>query len=249
MVRICRARIVGLVTRVAVRRSPGVDAIYVTTCTGDIDMCPGQWERGLAVIECCWLPCSGRVADLTIGRELSRGVIGIRCAVVILQVTGGACGADVKVSVYVAGVARNASVRTSEWKCRFAVIEGCWSPSVGGVADGTIRREIASLMIRVRRAVVVVHVARSAVSRSACIFAADVALRTLQICVHTSERETSVCSVIELGAGPTRSRMANAAVTREGRLRVIGIRRSVVILCVAPETTDGRSLREAAHVA
>ncbi len=111
VVRIRGAGVIRLVARVTVCRSPGVDAVYVTTCASDTDVSSSQWEHGLAVIKARRLPCGSGVADLTVRRKLRRDVIGICCAVVVLHVTRRAGGAETsEVAIYVTGGTSHARV-------------------------------------------------------------------------------------------------------------------------------------------
>ena len=83
------------------------------------------------------------------------------------------------------------------------------------MTHGTIRGEPRGGVIRVRRLVEILHVARRAIGWRAIETSVDVALRALQSCVRSSQGEAGECRMIELCAGPGHRRVALLTSTRE----------------------------------
>ena len=117
------------------------------------------------------------------------------------------------------------------------------------MANRTIHREVGRLVIWICRGVVVLGVARSAISRRAAVLASDVTLHALQSRMHTRQSEASESRVIELRRRPVGGRVAHGAVSWEIGLHVIRVGRAVVVFRVAPKTCNRRALRKAIHMA
>jgi len=106
---------------------------------------------------------------------------------------------------------------------------------VAGRAGG---RESGLDVIRIRRPVEILDVARSAVGGRAHELSIDVAQIAGHVYVRAGERERRL-AVVKIRGRPCRGRMAGRAGRRESRLRVIGIRRAVEILDVARSAIGG----------
>ena len=83
------------------------------------------------------------------------------------------------VVVHVALRALHARVRASEWERRLGMIKRCWHPRRGGVADFAGLRDPSRRVVRIRRALVILQVARDAGGRSEVEVPVCVALITL----------------------------------------------------------------------
>jgi len=88
MVRVCRCLIIGLVTRIAIRRRPGKFSVDVALRARNIYVRPGQRKHRLRVIEDRACPRRRRVADGAVGRETRLHVVRICRPVVVLNVAG-----------------------------------------------------------------------------------------------------------------------------------------------------------------
>ena len=69
MVRVCRARVVGLVTRIAVRRNCRVIVVHVAIGAGNRRVRTRQRERRVVVVKARWDPCRRVVANVALLRE------------------------------------------------------------------------------------------------------------------------------------------------------------------------------------
>ncbi len=95
VIRVRRRLVVCLVTGIAVGGSTRVNPTNVATGARNVDMRPGQREPRQVVVEARRSPRRGRVAHVALGGESRRLMIGIVSAVVIVQMAGGAGGAQV----------------------------------------------------------------------------------------------------------------------------------------------------------
>src|SRR6185437_5533884 len=99
---------------------------------------------------------------------------------------------QVVVAIYVTLRARCAYVHSGQRKTGGRVIKGGLQPRHGVVADGAVRGESRLRVVRVRGAVVVLHVALIARATGQVVVVVDVTLRTLQsrmsVCQRKSDR-------------------------------------------------------------
>lgn len=115
VVGISRASVIGLVARVAVRRQGRVVVVDVATGAGNGHVRSRQRERRVVVIEAGRYPCRRVVTHVALLRKSHRGVIGIGCALKILQVTANTSRAgQVIVVVDVARSARSSRMRSRQ---------------------------------------------------------------------------------------------------------------------------------------
>ena len=122
-------------------------------------------ERVITAGQSCGQPCSRRVARGAGGWPSRRRVVRIRGSGVVLGVAGvairrGSC----KHVVDVAQGASHSGMRARQRERRVVVIEGRAKPVGGGVTRVARGREAGRLVIRIRRGVVIRHVAVGAKS-------------------------------------------------------------------------------------
>lgn len=125
MVRVrCRVVVVHM-ARCASGWQSGVVAAHMTLRAGHCRVQAGQRELGHAVVEGCGLPSSGAVANRAGCGQASRFVVGVSCAVVILDVARGAVGRDSGVlAPHVARGTRHRRVLSGQREFRvFRVVE------------------------------------------------------------------------------------------------------------------------------
>lgn len=205
MVRIARAQVVGLVTRITVGRGSFVHAVDMTFRARNGYVCAGKRERRLAVVKLRTVPGTSRVANLAVGGESRRFMVRIGGAVVVVQVTGHARGLKIgEVPIHVTGHTWERCVFTGERELRFGVIEGGWTPAAGGMTDRTIGRKSGCFVVGIVGLVVVADMAGGAVRGRAGESAVDVACRASYGCVKTGERKLGEGPVIEMRVIPTR---------------------------------------------
>jgi len=112
VVRIRCALVVLLVTAITGRWQGSVVVVDMTVRARRSDMRAGQREGGVVVVEGRRRPGGCGVANVAGLREPGRGVIRVRCAVVVLQMTRSTSSAcQVVVSVYMALSALHTGVR------------------------------------------------------------------------------------------------------------------------------------------
>lgn len=131
------------------------------------------------------------------------------------------------------------------------MVEICGVPTRGSVAGGAGGgRKTCLQMRRIVRAVVLLHVARSAIRRGSHELAIDVALQTRNAYMLADQREIRGLVVIEGGVEPTGRVVAGGAHPRDKtRLRVRRIIGGGVILRMATVAICGSPLEFAADVA
>lgn len=136
VIRICGPSIVCLVARVAGRRRPCIDVIYVTLDAIYRRVRAGKRERSVVVVERRSGPIRRRVACVAGRREPCGGMSRIGCTVPIRLVAAVACGGQCcVVVVHMALSTVEARVRSSERESRVVVIERRGAPSARGVAN------------------------------------------------------------------------------------------------------------------
>ena len=110
-------------------------------------------------------------------RESAGNVIRVVCRVEVIHVTRRAgCAQSCEDVVHVTLGALYVNVRSRQWERRVVVIERRACPGGRCVAGGAIGRESSSLVIRIRRAVVIGHVATGASRTCQAVVAIHVAL-------------------------------------------------------------------------
>lgn len=159
----------GVVARIRV--AGGTNTIRVAVIRGEVRVI----ERGSG-------PCGGRMAGVTGRREASRLVIGVGGPIVVggMATIAGRWQRRVVV-VHVALRALHAGVRAREWKCSLGMIKCCRHPCRGGVADLAGLWDPGGRVVRIRRALVILQVARDAGGRSEAEVSVRVALIALQV--------------------------------------------------------------------
>ena len=95
-------------------------------------------------------------------------------------------------------------MRTRQWEPCFAVIERSPRPTGRRMAHRAIRWETSRHMVRIRRLVEIVDVARGTGRRRPRELAVDVATRARHGHVRTCQRERRKCIVIKSRRGPCR---------------------------------------------
>ena len=122
------------------------------------------------------------MTDLALLREAHRYVIRIgRSGEILLMAAVARRRQAGVIVVHMALRALHARVRASEWECRLGVIKCCRHPRRGGVADLAGLRDPGRRVVRIRRALVILQVARDAGGRSEVEVAVRVALIALQV--------------------------------------------------------------------
>jgi hypothetical protein len=173
------------------------------------------------------------MAQLARLREPGRHMVGIRGPREILCVAGCAGRAgEVVVAVHVTLGALQRSMRAGQRESRGCVIEGRPRPGNGRVARVAGGGKSGLHVVRVGRALVVLHVARGASARGQAIVAVDVALCALQGSVRSSKSE-SRAGMVESGSGPGSRAVTALASLRERSLHMVRIGGALVVLHVA----------------
>jgi len=141
-----------------------------------------QRPAGRSMIEDRLGPRGCVVTDFALLGEAHGHVIRIgRSGVVFLMAAvAGRWQAGVVV-VHVALRALHAGVRAREWKCSLGMIKCCRHPCRGGVADLAGLWDPGGRVVRIRRALVILQVARDAGGRSEAEVSVRVALIALQV--------------------------------------------------------------------
>lgn len=183
----------GVVLHVAARAvgaERSVVSVHVAVRAGHIYVRACQRELSRIVIECSRLPCCRRVTRLA-GRRESRGyVVGVLRALVILQMASRTIGTDGRiVPANVTGRTRHIHVRARQWELCLAVIERRRLPRCRRVAHLAGCRYSRGSMVRVGRALVVLHVTTGAIGTDCRVVAADMTGRAGHAYVRSSERE------------------------------------------------------------
>ncbi len=121
-------------------------SIRVTGVTRQVFVLPCQREAGICVIEGRTTPIVRGVAGATIRAELTVMGIFVRMAGVA------SAGRALINAVCVAGIAGGIAVLSGQRETCVAVVEGCPTPTVRGMAGTTIRTELTVMGIFVRMA-------------------------------------------------------------------------------------------------
>ncbi len=243
MVWICRAQILGLMTGKAVRRRPGEHIVDMATgtCHGHVRACKREWR--VVVVENCPRPGHRCMAGVAGGGKTGGRMLGVGRGIEVFDMARITVGRQRReVVVHMTGGASQARVRPGKGERGFGMVERGWYPCHRGMADRAISRKSGRFVIRIRGGVIRAHVARRAVGRSSRKLTVDVALRALQGCVRTGEREFGEGGMVKRGVGPVDGRVTHATVAREARLDMIRIGSGHKFLLVAGVAICRRSL-------
>ena len=230
----------------------GVVAIHVTLRALHRRVRPGQREPGGRVIERRARPRSCVVALRTGLRECGLHVVRIRGSLEILQMATdarGVRGSQVVVAVYMALSALDSRVGPAQRESGGRVIKGRVVPRSCVVALRTGLRETGLHVIRFRRGVEILDVARRAIGGRSYKIAINVALRACHVGVRTGQRKFRKGGVIESRRIPSARVVAGLAGRRETRLCVRRIVRLIEVRHVAAHATCRRLRELAAGVA
>ena len=201
------------------------------------------------MVERAGVPIRRRMADFALLWETGGDVVRIVGRLKILEMATDARGrAEVVVVVRMALRTQHASVRTSERESRLRVIKLCGLPGRGVVANLALLRETGRHVIRIRRSLKILKVARYACGRREVVVAIRVALRALHLCVCTGQRKRCL-RMIKRCRLPGRGCVADLALLRHTRRDVIRIRGALEILQVAGHTCRRREIEIAFGVA
>ena len=131
------------------------------------------------------------MADLALLRNSGISMIRICRPLKVLKVAGNASrGRQVVVSVRVTLGACHLCMGTGQWKCRLRMVEGGGLPGRSRVTDLALLRDPGRHVIRIRRPLEILEVARYACSRGQVEISVGVALIALQLRMSASQRET-----------------------------------------------------------
>jgi len=142
--------------------------IDVAGSAGHAHVRPGQRKPGEVVVKGGVGPGCGRMARLAIRGKATEHVIGIRSALEIRHVTGGAsgtCGRQIEVVIHMAGSAGHAHVRAGQRKSRGAMVKVGHQPGIDPVAGLAIGGKAGRHVIRRQRVLEIPHVAGIALRR------------------------------------------------------------------------------------
>jgi hypothetical protein len=188
------------------------------------------WEPGMVEGRIC--PRRGAVAGVARGWKSGRDMVGIRCALIIRLVARVAVRRHGRVVVvHMAARARHSGMCSRQWECSVVVIETRRLPCSSVVADFALLWEAGLHMVRIRRSVEIIEVARYACSVVQTVVAIHVALRTLQAGMRSGQRKSGR-RVIERRARPRCRAVAGVASRWERCLHVVRIGCGLVILHV-----------------
>lgn len=203
-----------------------------------------QRESGIRVVECRRLPGCGVMAGIASLGETLLGMIGIIRALVVLQMASDArLASEIVVSIGMALTALQGGVRSGQRKAHEVVVESRRLPGRGRMTCLTGLRHAGGDVVRIRRALVVLHVTTHTIRGGAFVAAANVTIRTGKSCVHAGERKAGVLQVIEACAEPgIHAAVALLASRGKSRRDVCGRRRLLVIPGMAGVALGGESL-------
>lgn len=249
MVRIIR----GVVIRHVARRTRGIGQVVIVVGVAlrasQRRVRSGERESGGRVIECRRLPCRSGMAGLASLGESAGNVIRIARRIEVVHVTRRASRAQSReYVVHVTLRTLHIHVRSRQRERRVVVIESRPCPRGRRVAGGAISRETSSLVIRVRSAVVIGHVATGTNWTGQAVVAIRVTLRALQGCVRARQCEAGI-RVIECRLRPRSRVVASFASLRETGGHVIWIRRSLEILHMARRAGGAQAGEDVVDVA
>ena len=211
-----------------------------------------EWETGGRVVEGCLRPRRRVVTLLTGLRESRLHVIGIRRSLEILQMAtdaGSVRRRQVVVSVHVTLTALHRRVSTGQREAGGRMVKRGVVPCRRRMALLAGGREAGLHVIRIGRAVEVLHVARCAIGRRSHELAVDMALRAGHAHVRASQRELRKGVVIEGRRIPRACAMAGLASRREASLRVWWIIGLIKVGQVTAHAGCGRVVELPARVA
>ena len=227
VVRIGRALEIRLMTGIASRRGPMIDAGAVALVTGPSGVAPGQGEKRM--VEVRWPPGADRVACIALVREARLRVVRVgRALIVRLMARIAKRRGPMIDAVTVALVTGPSGVAPGQGEKR--VVEVRRPPGADRVAGGALVREARLDVVRVGRCLVIPLMAGIAERRRPMVDAIPMALVARATGVPAGQGEERV---IEVRRFPTVDRVACAALVREARLRVVRIGRSLVVRLVA----------------
>jgi len=176
-----------------------------------------------------------------VARLASRGktrhdVIGIIRTLIFHPVTRIAIGGNGSVVVIdVAAGTHDLDVCPNQRKDRVVVVERCRLPRRCAVANLALLRKTAGYVIRIRRTLVILHVAADAGRVGQTIVAIDVAIATLHLQMKSRQRKAAF-GMVERRRLPGDSTVTRGAIRRETRHYVIRIGGFLEILHVAART-------------
>ena len=223
--------------------------VHVALRARQTGVCSGERKARAGVIETRIAPIHRAVANLTGLRYPSLHVIRISGALVLLQVAGHAIRVgQFVVSIDVALRAGRRGVRPSKWEPSVGVVKARVGPRGRVVASGTGRRNTGLLVVRIRGAVVVLHVARSAVGTRQIEVSVEVALRTLQRGVCACQRKSHQ-AVIESRRLPRVGSVASLTGLGKIQSHMIRVCRLAKIRQVASDAIRRRALEFSSDVA
>ena len=179
-------------------------------------------------------------------------MVWLRRALEILQVTAYASGVrvgQVVIAVHVTLRTLHARVRPGQRKAGRRMVKGCVVPGGGGVTLLAGRGESGLDVVRIGRAVEILHVARSAIGRSAHELSIDVALGAGNVGVCARQWELGKGVVIERRLIPRSCVVARLTSVRKTRLRVRRIVGFVEVRHVAADASRRRRHEFPARVA
>ena len=207
---------------------------------------PGQGEAGRGVIKGRIVPRARVVTLLTRRRESGLHVIGIGCAVEVLDVTRSAIRSRAhKLAINVALRTTDAYVRTGQRKLRESIVIECGRiPGAGVMASLAASGEAGLRMRRIIGLVEIRHVAPDAGGWGANELVARVAGVAVERCMSSGQGEAGELQVVELRSHPVVHRVALFASRRQMQRDVInpGGFRIYEILLVAGEAHRRKTL-------
>lgn len=186
-----------------------------------------QRESRFRVIKCRRLPRCRVVTGIAGLSESAGHVVGIVCALKILQVTrhtGRARQVVVIVDVAIAAGARRYSVRAGQYKIDHRVIEGCRLPGYGGMALRAIGGEIRSHVVGVRGPLKILEMAGNACRARQVVIVAYMAIDALpgRDGMPSTQRE-AYGRVVEFSVQPVVGSVTSVASRGKFCLDVVGI--------------------------
>lgn len=181
-------------------------------------------------------PCAGGVARRAVARKICCHVIGITRVLKIRLMARETIHGRARVAIIrMALIACHCKMRAGERKARAIMIEGCRSPHIVVVAQQAVLRIVISNMIRIRRALKIILMAREAILRRARETIVHMTLCAIDGAVRTEQwkRRAAVIKTLpaETGKLPTgnHTAMALLAAQRKSCLLMIGIRRGFIV--------------------
>lgn len=183
-------------------------------------------------------------------RQAGLYVIGVSCALIVLEVAGHARShSQVEVAVYMALRARGGDVHAGQREAGLAVIEGGIGPRSRVVAGGAGGGDSGLRVIGVGCALKILHVAGSTVGWSSGKLSVHVALGTGHGGVGAGQGKLGKGVVIESRRLPRGGGVAALAGLRESRLHMIRVCRLLEIGKMAAYASCGRARELASDVA